>query len=142
MILLDADSPGRNNSFESPYVHWLAINLDGGLPNNQFLTRSGTDLIDWTSPDPAKGSGWHRYLFLCFQQKSWLSVVHKENLLERFRPQRENTTARARFDIRAFLADVPGTLVGAQMFQTENQVDDKNIKDGCRFKDGTWHCGY
>ncbi|XP_055031582.1 large ribosomal subunit protein mL38 isoform X3 [Misgurnus anguillicaudatus] len=47
---------------EQEYLHWLV----GNIPGNSVM--SGEDICHYISPFPAKGTGFHRYVFILFKQ--------------------------------------------------------------------------
>ncbi|XP_024913698.1 large ribosomal subunit protein mL38 isoform X2 [Cynoglossus semilaevis] len=48
---------------ESEYVHWLVGNIPGGA------VQSGEELCPYLQPFPAKGTGFHRYIYVLFKQE-------------------------------------------------------------------------
>ncbi|XP_062859692.1 39S ribosomal protein L38, mitochondrial isoform X2 [Trichomycterus rosablanca] len=49
---------------EQEYVNWLV----GNIPGNAL--HSGEEICNYISPFPAKGTGFHRYIFVLFKQES------------------------------------------------------------------------
>ncbi|KAJ3607526.1 hypothetical protein NHX12_024577 [Muraenolepis orangiensis] len=47
---------------QAEYVHWLVGNIPGGR------VQSGQELCDYLAPFPAKGTGFHRYIYVLFKQ--------------------------------------------------------------------------
>ncbi|XP_071397611.1 large ribosomal subunit protein mL38 isoform X2 [Centroberyx affinis] len=47
---------------EGEYVHWLVGNIPGGA------VQSGDELCHYLAPFPAKGTGFHRYIYVLFKQ--------------------------------------------------------------------------
>ncbi|KAM9837272.1 large ribosomal subunit protein mL38 [Aulostomus maculatus] len=47
---------------EAEYVHWLVGNIPDGA------VRAGEELCDYLPPFPARGTGFHRYVFVLFKQ--------------------------------------------------------------------------
>ncbi|XP_035520052.1 39S ribosomal protein L38, mitochondrial [Morone saxatilis] len=48
---------------EAEYVHWLVGNIPGGA------VQSGDELCHYLPPFPAKGTGFHRYVYVLFKQE-------------------------------------------------------------------------
>ncbi|XP_035608838.1 39S ribosomal protein L38, mitochondrial-like [Oncorhynchus keta] len=48
---------------EGEYVHWLVGNIPGGA------VTSGEELCPYLAPIPAKGTGFHRYVYILFRQE-------------------------------------------------------------------------
>ncbi|XP_069813463.1 large ribosomal subunit protein mL38 [Dendropsophus ebraccatus] len=61
LLLTNAD--GHLRDTDSEYVHWLV----GNIPGNQVL--SGEEVCHYFPAFPAKGTGYHRYIFLLFKQE-------------------------------------------------------------------------
>ncbi|KAK3560016.1 hypothetical protein QTP86_033816 [Hemibagrus guttatus] len=49
---------------EQEYVHWLV----GNIPGNAVI--SGEEISHYLAPFPAKGTGFHRYIFILFKQEA------------------------------------------------------------------------
>ncbi|CAK8683945.1 unnamed protein product [Clavelina lepadiformis] len=60
LIVTNPDEHLEDNDKE--YLHWFVANIKG----NDLLT--GEQLIDYLPPFPARGTGYHRMVFLLFQQ--------------------------------------------------------------------------
>ncbi|XP_068120574.1 large ribosomal subunit protein mL38 isoform X2 [Hyperolius riggenbachi] len=60
--LLLTNPDGHLRDTESEYVHWLV----GNIPGNQVLL--GDEICQYFPPFPAKGTGYHRHIFLLFKQ--------------------------------------------------------------------------
>ncbi|KAM4691197.1 large ribosomal subunit protein mL38 [Rhinophrynus dorsalis] len=61
--LLLTNPDGHLRETDSEYVHWLV----GNIPGNQVL--SGDQICHYFPPFPAKGTGYHRHIFLLFKQE-------------------------------------------------------------------------
>ncbi|KAM6897449.1 large ribosomal subunit protein mL38 [Xenentodon cancila] len=48
---------------EAEYIHWLVGNIPGGA------VQAGEELCHYLPPFPAKGTGFHRYIFILFKQE-------------------------------------------------------------------------
>ncbi|XP_032648779.1 large ribosomal subunit protein mL38 isoform X2 [Chelonoidis abingdonii] len=60
--LLLTNLDGHLRDADSEYIHWLVTNIPG---NN---VDSGTEICHYFPPFPAKGTGYHRFVFLLFKQ--------------------------------------------------------------------------
>ncbi|KAM8947238.1 large ribosomal subunit protein mL38 [Pelodytes ibericus] len=70
--LLLTNPDGHLREADSEYVHWLV----GNIPGNQVL--SGHEICHYFPPFPAKGTGFHRYIFILFKQEE--PIDYKEEL--------------------------------------------------------------
>ncbi|XP_063281483.1 large ribosomal subunit protein mL38 [Pelobates fuscus] len=61
--LLLTNPDGHLRETDSEYVHWLV----GNIPGNQV--HSGIEICHYFPPFPAKGTGYHRYIFILFKQE-------------------------------------------------------------------------
>ncbi|XP_006635168.2 large ribosomal subunit protein mL38 isoform X1 [Lepisosteus oculatus] len=61
LLLTSPDEHLRDN--ESEYVHWLV----GNIPGN--MVHSGEEVCHYFPPFPAKGTGFHRFVFILFKQE-------------------------------------------------------------------------
>ncbi|XP_055327318.1 39S ribosomal protein L38, mitochondrial-like [Paramacrobiotus metropolitanus] len=59
MVNLD----GNLQDSEAEYLHWMVSNIPGGD------VAKGETIVDYLQPIPVRGTGFHRYAFLLFQQK-------------------------------------------------------------------------
>ncbi|XP_043941109.1 39S ribosomal protein L38, mitochondrial [Protopterus annectens] len=60
--LLFTNPDGHLRDNESEYIHWLV----GNIPGN--MVESGDHLCRYFPPFPAKGTGYHRFIFILFKQ--------------------------------------------------------------------------
>lgn len=60
LLLTNPDGHLEDNDME--YVHWLV----GNIPGNDIL--QGEVLVDYMQPIPARGTGFHRHVFILFEQ--------------------------------------------------------------------------
>ncbi|XP_077126940.1 large ribosomal subunit protein mL38 [Ranitomeya variabilis] len=61
--LLLTNPDGHLRATDSEYVHWLV----GNIPGNQVF--SGDEVCHYFPAFPAKGTGYHRYIFILFKQE-------------------------------------------------------------------------
>ncbi|XP_010890204.1 39S ribosomal protein L38, mitochondrial isoform X2 [Esox lucius] len=59
---------------EGEYVHWLVGNISGGA------VTSGEELYEYLAPIPAKGTGFHRFVFILFRQEG---LIHFQEDVQR-----------------------------------------------------------
>ncbi|XP_027547585.1 39S ribosomal protein L38, mitochondrial isoform X2 [Neopelma chrysocephalum] len=72
--LLLTNPDGHLRDADSEYLHWLVTNI----PGNDI--KSGKEICHYLPPFPAKGTGYHRFIFLLFKQD------HPINFREDTRP--------------------------------------------------------
>lgn len=74
LLMTAPDSHLQDNNKE--YLHWLI----GNIPGNDIT--KGEELCNYLQPFPAKGTGYHRYVFILFKQEQKIdfsSVKRPEN---------------------------------------------------------------
>ena len=121
LLMVDPDAPTRENNIDSPWLHWLEVNLEGNTSDAKFL-KTGATIVDYIPPTPPKNTKWHRYTILVFVQDKALSVSEVKHLREFYQKITDHADFRKNFDIEEFLGKVPGKLKGVQMFKAENVV--------------------
>ncbi|KTW30191.1 hypothetical protein T552_00669 [Pneumocystis carinii B80] len=78
IILFDLDSPDLENDSFKIYLHWLISNIPI-LPTNALVQPSkGTILASYIPPHPQKGSPYHRYTLLVFEQVKEISNISND----------------------------------------------------------------
>jgi phosphatidylethanolamine-binding protein (PEBP) family uncharacterized protein len=95
LLMFDPDAPERVGSDvageKGPFLHWLVTDIGPGAPAGKNMAarklKTGTTVVDYTPPAPTRGK--HRYIFVEFVQTGEVKV---------------NSTARAKWDIKGFLA--------------------------------------
>ncbi|XP_076846423.1 phosphatidylethanolamine-binding protein 4 [Brachyhypopomus gauderio] len=66
LMMVDPDVPSRTSPTRSYWRHWLMVDVKGsGLRVGDV---EGTVLSEYAGPSPPKGSGFHRYQFLLYEQ--------------------------------------------------------------------------
>lgn len=76
IILFDLDVPDLENDSFKVYLHWLICNISIS-PTDTFVQPSkGTVLAPYIPPHPQKGSPYHRYTLLVFEQVKEISNDH------------------------------------------------------------------
>ncbi|XP_049279147.1 protein D3-like isoform X1 [Anopheles funestus] len=90
LVMIDPDSPSRMEPWNREFAHWLVGNIPGRHVQN------GETLFEYIPVFPRSGVGFHRYIFLVFQQQSW------NDYSEAPRASNKNRTPRIRFSTRDF----------------------------------------
>ncbi|XP_075682108.1 large ribosomal subunit protein mL38 isoform X2 [Rhinoderma darwinii] len=67
--LLLTNPDGHLRETDSEYVHWLV----GNIPGNQVL--SGDEVCHYFPTFPAKGTGYHRHIFILFKQEELIDFT-------------------------------------------------------------------
>jgi len=62
LLFLDVDAPSRTAPLLRSYLHWLIVNIPG------HDVRRGVPILQYSAPSPAFGTGWHRLVFLVYEQ--------------------------------------------------------------------------
>ncbi|XP_064482776.1 protein D1-like isoform X2 [Ornithodoros turicata] len=65
LLMVDPDAPSRVNPTERFWRHWFVVNIP---PKCGVL--SGDVITSYAGPDPPKGTGHHRYVFLVYSQNA------------------------------------------------------------------------
>ena len=68
LVMIDPDNPrritdGKRAGALGPWIHWFVLNAESSA-------KAGYEAVSYHGPDPAPGTGHHRYIFLLFQQMS------------------------------------------------------------------------
>lgn len=73
LIIYDLSAPSTRNPSNSPFIHFLEVNIPGSKIDQ------GDVLIHYTSPNPSPESGTHTYVIDLFQQKNKIhaDIPHK-----------------------------------------------------------------
>lgn len=107
IMIYDVDAPSSTNPTNSPYLHYLVINIPG---NN---LSQGQQVIPYMLPSPPIGSGQHRYIVALYRQIGPISNI--------------TINERARFDINTFV-----TKNGLQLIVNEVIVADPDRNEFSR----------
>ncbi|XP_054748211.2 large ribosomal subunit protein mL38-like [Lytechinus pictus] len=70
LLLTNPDGHLQDNNAE--YVHWLI----GNIPGNRI--GEGETLVDYLTPFPVRGTGYHRLIFILFKQQSRISFDEEQ----------------------------------------------------------------
>ncbi|KAG6419340.1 hypothetical protein SASPL_121558 [Salvia splendens] len=61
LVLVDADSPSPGNPYNREYLHWLVIDIPGGMGPD-----FGNEVVEYEAPQPSLGI--HRLVMVVFRQ--------------------------------------------------------------------------
>ncbi|XP_058812638.1 protein D3-like [Topomyia yanbarensis] len=90
LVMIDPDSPSRTEPLYREFAHWLVGNIPGKH------VEQGEVMFEYMPAFPRSTSGYHRYIFLLYQQHC------RYNYSELPRASRKNRTPRVRFSTRDF----------------------------------------
>ncbi|KAI8885175.1 PEBP-like protein [Backusella circina FSU 941] len=66
LMLVDPDSPDVANQTYQQYCHWLVTNVPLSATSN--TVQGGDAILDYIPPHPQKGTKYHRYTLIAFEQ--------------------------------------------------------------------------
>lgn len=72
VLMTDSDAPTPSDPSESPFLHWLVVNIKGSL-------ESGEERISYKPPSPPAGSKPHRYTIEIYRQPGKVSAAPIKN---------------------------------------------------------------
>jgi len=87
LLMVDADEPNPQKQKLEESFHWLVMNIPGrsSIEINAGNNGGGTTILDYIPPHPAKGSHFHRYIFILFEQPAKdLKVINPPSTQNRF----------------------------------------------------------
>uniref|UniRef100_A0A1Q3FBQ5 Putative brother of ft and tfl1 n=1 Tax=Culex tarsalis TaxID=7177 RepID=A0A1Q3FBQ5_CULTA len=90
LIMIDPDSPSRTEPLNREFAHWIVGNIPGKH------VEQGEVLFEYLPTFPRSGTGFHRYIFLLYQQYC------RNDYSEVPRVSRKNRTPRLCFSTRDF----------------------------------------
>lgn len=79
LCMIDPDAPTRNEPKFREWVHWLVINI----PDNGKV-EEGHEVIEYIGANPAKRTGYHRYVFALFEHPEKIKH-HEEKIIKKDR---------------------------------------------------------
>uniref|UniRef100_A0A8C5GHZ3 Phosphatidylethanolamine binding protein 4 n=1 Tax=Gouania willdenowi TaxID=441366 RepID=A0A8C5GHZ3_GOUWI len=111
LVMVDPDAPRRTLPLAAFWRHWLVVDVQGkSLRKGQIR---GKTLTDYHPPTPPKGTGFHRYQFMLFEQDLNLKVSLTEEEL-----------SRGKWDFPSFVQRYNlGLPVATVQFLTQNYQD-------------------
>lgn len=101
VVMYDISAPSSQNPINSPYVHYLAVNI----PNN---SQSGDIVLSYTPPSPPPNSGAHTYITDTYLQTGRISISPISN--------------RANFPLNEFIQRYGLQLVDRKWFNLETNT--------------------
>ncbi|KAG2188790.1 hypothetical protein INT44_003929 [Umbelopsis vinacea] len=113
LIMTDPDAPSREDPKFGEWRHWVVTNIPGSQPG--VSVASATQHTPYIGPGPPEGSGFHRYCFLLFKQKS------KDQAIQQL--SHETKPDRRYFKAEKFGKDNDLELVAANFFLCKNSND-------------------
>ncbi|CAO3690153.1 unnamed protein product [Umbelopsis vinacea] len=113
LIMTDPDAPSRADPKFGEWRHWILTNIPGSQPS--VSASSVVHHTPYIGPGPPEGTGFHRYCFLLYKQKS------KDQPIQQL-------SSEKREDRRCFKAEQFGKendleLVAANFFLCKNSKD-------------------
>ncbi|KAI9485290.1 MAG: phosphatidylethanolamine-binding protein [Benjaminiella poitrasii] len=66
LMLVDPDSPDVEHKTYQQYCHWLISNVP--LSTTSSVVNGGDSILDYIPPHPQKGTKYHRYTLIAFEQ--------------------------------------------------------------------------
>jgi hypothetical protein len=69
LIMVDPDVPSRYDPYMGQWRYWIVADVKEGL------TKNGLVLSNYTGPSPPQNTGYHRYIFILYNQEHSLSDV-------------------------------------------------------------------
>ena len=69
LVAVDPDAPSRLNPKFRSWLHWLKLNIPAADLMSGIATNDGDSFVRYNPPNPPKGSGPHRYVFILLHQK-------------------------------------------------------------------------
>jgi len=107
LMLVDPDVPDEASNLYTTYIHWLVSNVPLSLRERTVPT-GHAPLLPYVPPHPARGSPYHRYTMLLFEQGTKPVVA----------------AAREGIDVSAFAAEHDLSLAGIHFWR--EKWTDKN----------------
>lgn len=110
LIMIDPDAPSYDNPKFREWLHWLIVNI----PGNKIS--SGEILADYRGPQPPKRTGFHRYVFLVYEQKQKINTKDQTII------SRESISGRAGFRVNIFAKkNKLGNPIAGNFYFAQNQ---------------------
>lgn len=106
LCLTDPDAPSRQKPERREFLHWLVYNIPG------CDLAKGETLVEYVPSGPPQGTGYHRYIFVVYQQPGKIKP-------DEAKVPDNSAEPRRHFSIRKFAAKYNLTLVAANFYQAE-----------------------
>ena len=98
IITIDPDAPSPTNPIYKYFLHMLTVNNS----NTKY-----DKIMEWTGPDPPKGSKIHRYYTCVFEQESPIDI------------NKYSINSRHNFDLNSFVKSNNLVIKGCNKFRVE-----------------------
>lgn len=88
--MVDPDAPSRANATYRSLRHWTVLNIPGCAIEN------GKTIAEYLTPAPSNGTGYHRYVYLVFEQFNGL-IEYNQPIISA-----DSVQHRYNFDVEIF----------------------------------------
>lgn len=78
LLMVDPDAPSRENPKMRSWRHWIVTNIKGNDIHRGFIETY------YAKPSPPKGTGYHRYILLVYEQPQRLYLEKNHNSRGKF----------------------------------------------------------
>lgn len=106
LLMIDPDAPSRKHPVNAEMLHWMVVNISRKTESNDL---DYATVMPYRGPNPGKGTGLHRYIFLLFRQARPVPVRVRKR--------------RSRFDALDWSRRVGAVLVAETSFVSERPAD-------------------
>ncbi|KAI9008458.1 phosphatidylethanolamine-binding protein, partial [Phycomyces nitens] len=106
LMLVDPDSPDVVNQTYQQHCHWLIANVP--LSATEPVVNEGDSVLDYVPPHPQKGTKYHRYTLVAFEQPK--NGQEKVDI---------KVSGRDHFDVKALAETYNLSVSGASFFRQE-----------------------
>lgn len=96
LLLVDPDSPDPENDSFKTVLHFASSDIPLSSTSSRITLQSGTTLLPWAPPHPERGTPYHRYTFVLYEQSQSSTAAGPSTL--RDLPAAHSDV----FDIRSF----------------------------------------
>lgn len=76
LLMVDSDVPGRSNPYIRSFRHWFV----GNIPGNNI--EEGSTISKYVGLGTPEGTGYHRYVFLVYEQPGLLEFDEPHSMKE------------------------------------------------------------
>ncbi|GAB0087835.1 hypothetical protein DMENIID0001_021890 [Sergentomyia squamirostris] len=110
LVMINPDAPRRDNPFEANWLHFLTVNVPGH--RFAFGLHMGEVIAEYVGAGPADGTGFHRYIFLLYQQPNGRTLFDEPRI------PANNASLRRNFALNLFVTRYRLHLVAGNFFQS------------------------
>ncbi|CAH0380796.1 unnamed protein product [Bemisia tabaci] len=93
IVFVGPDEPSAAAASKSQIIYWLKSNI-----YEQRYMETGDTIVEYTTPEPLKGTSWHRYVYVVYEQPHGNMTIHMEII----NSNSSSDPARAKFSAQAF----------------------------------------